>query len=125
MAVCMICSASVYIGTPTEEGGAKTTGVASSIVFLMFLFAFFYKPSWGGLLFAVTMSARVQNFSNAIVNQIFPLILNKIGFKSMYMFAGINVLLAGFVWLFIPETKGMALEDMDTLLEALAMLKKE
>ncbi|KAF3313410.1 hypothetical protein TWF173_005919 [Orbilia oligospora] len=138
MAVCMICSASVYIGTPTEEGGAKATGVASSIVFLMFLFAFFYKPSWGAAVWiwtseifsmnvraqAVAMSAQMQNVSNAIVNQIFPLILNKIGFKAMYMFAGINVLLAGFVWFFIPETKGMALEDMDTLFGGVSHAEK-
>ena len=73
---------------------------------------------------AVAMSAQMQNVSNAIVNQIFPLILNKIGFKAMYMFAGINVLLAGFVWFCIPETKGMALEDMDTLFGGVSHAEK-
>jgi len=31
------------------------------------------------------------------------------------MFAAINFLLAIFVWFFIPETKGVKLEDMDTI----------
>ncbi|KAK6526645.1 hypothetical protein TWF694_005226 [Orbilia ellipsospora] len=129
MAICMICSASVYVGTPDNADGSKTTGVASAIVFLMFLFAFFYKPSWGAAVWiwssevfsmnvrsqAVAMSAQMQGVGNAIVNQIFPLILAKIGFKAMYMFAGINLLLAAFVWFFLPETKGYALEEMDTL----------
>lgn len=30
------------------------------------------------------------------------------------MFAGINICLAAFVWFFIPETKGVLLEEMDT-----------
>ena len=31
------------------------------------------------------------------------------------MFAGINILLAIFVYFFIPETKGVMLEEMDNL----------
>lgn len=31
------------------------------------------------------------------------------------MFAGINFLLAGFVWFFVPETKKVSLEEMDAV----------
>ena len=31
------------------------------------------------------------------------------------MFAGINILLAAFVWFFIPETKQVPLEEIDAL----------
>ena len=31
------------------------------------------------------------------------------------MFAGINILLAAFVWFFVPETKKVALEEMDAM----------
>jgi hypothetical protein len=34
---------------------------------------------------------------------------------TFYFFAGINLLLAAFVWFFIPETKKVSLEEMDTL----------
>lgn len=34
---------------------------------------------------------------------------------AFYCFAGINFLLAVFVWLFIPETKQVSLEEIDTL----------
>lgn len=33
----------------------------------------------------------------------------------MYMFGAINVVLAAFVWFLIPETKGLELENMDTI----------
>ena len=73
---------------------------------------------------AVGMSSQMQNVSNAIVNQIFPLILNDIGFKAMYMFAGINLLLATFIYFFIPETKGVKLESMDTLFGSVNHIEK-
>lgn len=34
---------------------------------------------------------------------------------TFYFFAGINLLLAVFVWFFIPETKKVTLEEMDAL----------
>lgn len=47
MAICMLCVALVGIETPTLAGDTKSRPVAISLVFLLFLFAFFYKPSWG------------------------------------------------------------------------------
>lgn len=41
--------------------------------------------------------------------------MQKCGFYAFYMFAGINILLAIFVYFFIPETKGVMLEEMDNL----------
>jgi hypothetical protein len=41
--------------------------------------------------------------------------LQKCGFYAFYMFAGINILLAIFVYFFIPETKGVMLEEMDAM----------
>ena len=37
------------------------------------------------------------------------------GFYAFYFFAGINFLLAAFVYFFIPETKQVMLEEMDTM----------
>ena len=47
MAVCMLIVATVETQTPTDANGAKTHEVGIATVFLLFLFAFFYKPSWG------------------------------------------------------------------------------
>ncbi|KAK2752405.1 hypothetical protein FQN55_007445 [Onygenales sp. PD_40] len=129
MAICMLVAAAVVTETPDLGDGAKSRPVAISTVFLMFLFAFFFKPSWGATVWiwtgevfsmnvraqAVGMSAQAQNVANAVLQQVFPLFLAKKGFYAMYMFGAINVLLTFFVYFFIPETKGVALEDMDTI----------
>lgn len=64
---------------------------------------------------AIGMSSQVQNVANLICQQFFPTFLNHDGFYAFYMFAGINFLLVIFVWFCVPETKGIALEEIDTL----------
>lgn len=64
---------------------------------------------------AVGMASQTQNVANAIVQQFFPIFLDNEGFYAFYMFAGINFLLAVFVWFLIPETKMVPLEEIDTL----------
>jgi hypothetical protein len=47
MAVSMMIVSVVGLTTPNTAAGGKTQPVGISIVFLLFLFIFFYKPSWG------------------------------------------------------------------------------
>ncbi|CAG8069340.1 unnamed protein product [Penicillium nalgiovense] len=129
MGLCMIIVAAVETETPQLPNGAKTEPVGISIVFLMFLFIFFYKPSWGATVWiwtseifsmnvraqAVGMASQTQNIANAIVQQFFPIFLDNEGFYAFYMFAGINFLLAVFVWFLVPETKQVPLEEIDIL----------
>ncbi|KAF2145679.1 uncharacterized protein K452DRAFT_356082 [Aplosporella prunicola CBS 121167] len=129
MALCMVIVATVETQTPTYADDTKSHGVGISIVFLMFLFAFFYKPSWGATVWiwtsevfsmnvraqAVGMASQTQNVANAIVQQFFPTFLDNCGFYAFYMFAGINALLGVFVWFCIPETKKVSLEEIDVL----------
>jgi len=64
---------------------------------------------------AVGMASQTQNIANAIVQQFFPTFLNNCGFYAFYFFAGINILLAVFVYFCIPETRKVRLEEIDTL----------
>ncbi|KAL4873654.1 hypothetical protein BDV12DRAFT_159352 [Aspergillus spectabilis] len=128
MGICMIIVSAVETETPSPDG-TKTQPVGISIVFLLFLFIFFYKPSWGATVWiwtseifsmnvraqAVGMASQTQNVANAIVQQFFPTFLDNCGFYAFYMFAGINFLLAVFVYFFIPETKKVPLEEIDAL----------
>lgn len=125
----MLIVATVGSQTPTGADGAKSYPVGVAIVFLLFLFIFFYKPSWGAVTWiwsseifslnvraqGVGMAGQTQNIANAIVQQFFPLFLQDCGFYAFYMFAGINCLLVCYVIFLIPETKGVPLEEMDKL----------
>jgi hypothetical protein len=64
---------------------------------------------------AVGMCSQTQNVVNSIVQQFFPTFLDNCGFYAFYMFAGINALLAIFVWFCLPETKKVSMEEIDTL----------
>lgn len=87
------------------------------------------KPSWGATVWiwtsevfslnvraqAVGMASQTQNVANAIVQQFFPQFLTNCGFYAFYMFCGVNFLLAAFVYFFVPETRKVSLEEIDTL----------
>ncbi|KAF7527500.1 hypothetical protein G7054_g10472 [Neopestalotiopsis clavispora] len=128
MAVCMLVVPVVGLATPTVDG-VKTQSVGIGIVFLLFLFTFFYKPSWGATTWiwtaeifsvnvraqAVGMCSQMQNVANTIFSQFFPTFLTNTGLKCLFFFMAMNVVLAAFVYFFIPETKGIALEEVDVL----------
>ncbi|KFY51094.1 hypothetical protein V496_08955 [Pseudogymnoascus sp. VKM F-4515 (FW-2607)] len=136
MAVCMLAVA--LVGTQTDtiyymaKGVSKPTKeqpVGIAITFLLFLFIFFYKPSWGATTWiwtaevfsmnvraqAVGMASQTQNVANSIFQQFFPVFLQNCGFSTFYFFFAINVVLAVFVHFMIPETRRVSLEEMDTL----------
>ncbi|RAL63281.1 hypothetical protein DID88_004357 [Monilinia fructigena] len=119
MALCMIAFASVGVATPNSyymSGTTKTLTkdqpVGIALTFLLFLFIFFYKPTWGATTWIWTsevfsMNVRAQAF--------FPVFLAKCSFKTFYFFSGINCLLVLFVLFIVPETRNVMLEEMDVL----------
>ncbi|KXJ96228.1 general substrate transporter [Microdochium bolleyi] len=132
MALCMLLVPVVALATPDTATGGKEQPVAIAIVFLLFLFIFFYKPSWGACTWiwtaevfssnvrsqAVGMASQCQNVANTVFQQFFPTFLAKTGLRCLFFFFGINIVLAAYVWFFIPETKGVSLEHMDQLFGA-------
>ncbi|KAJ3523405.1 hypothetical protein NM208_g12463 [Fusarium decemcellulare] len=128
MAVCMLIVPVIGLATPTPNG-TKSESTAIGIVVMLYLFIFFYKPSWGAGVWmwtsevfsanvrtqAVGMASQCQNVANTIFQQFFPTFLAKVGLKCLFFFMGINVLLCFFVYFFVPETKGIALENMDVI----------
>lgn len=132
MAAALLCVASVGVGIKPGPDGHKPYGEGVAIAFLFFVFALFYKPSWGATVWiytgevfsqnvrahAVAMASQWQHVCSAIVSQFFPLFLQNCGFYTFFFFAGVNALLCLFTIFFIPESKGVPLEEMDTLFGA-------
>ncbi|KPM43850.1 hypothetical protein AK830_g2654 [Neonectria ditissima] len=128
MSVCMLIVPVIGMTTPDVDG-VKSQPAAIGIVIMLFVFIFFYKPSWGAVVWmwtsevfsanvrsqAVGMASQCQNVANVIFQQFFPIFLNNTGLKCLFFFMAINIVLAVFVFFFIPETKGVALEHMDVI----------
>ena len=84
--MCMLIVPLIGLETPNPPGGGKTEPVGIAIVFMLFLFIFFYKPSWGATTWiwtseifsmnvrsqAVGMCSQTQNVAQVIFNQFFP-----------------------------------------------------
>ncbi|KAI1458044.1 general substrate transporter [Annulohypoxylon moriforme] len=133
MGVCMLIVPVIGMMTPDVIGvkgtATKTEPVGIAIVFLLFLFIFFYKPSWGATTWiwtsevfsmnvraqAVGMCSQMQNVANTIFQQFFPIFLANEGLKCLFFFMATNFVLAVFVWFCIPETMKVPLEEIDTL----------
>ncbi len=129
MALSMLIVSLVGLLTPTGADGTKSQPAGIAIVFGLFLFIFFYKPSWGATTWiwtsevfsmnvraqAVGMCSQMQNVANTIFQQFFPIFLQKTGLKCLFFFMAMNVVLAAYVYFFIPETRQIPLEEMDEL----------
>ncbi|KUI63106.1 putative quinate permease [Cytospora mali] len=127
MSLCTLLVAVVGLTTPGTTSKSEPVGI--SIVFLLFFFIFFYKPSWGATVWiwtseifsmnvraqAVGMCSQTQNVAQAIFNQFFPIFLARQGLKCMFFFMTVNICLAAFVWWVVPETKKVPLEEIDVL----------
>lgn len=127
-AIFLTIAATVMITVPQTDGHpSKAVGVG--VVLVMFLFTASYKPSWGATTWiytsemfpmnvraiGVAVCSNTQNVAGAILGQAFPAMFANMGFKAFYVWVGCNVLLVTFVFFFCPETKNLALEDIDEI----------
>lgn len=64
---------------------------------------------------AVGMCSQMQNVANTIFQQFFPKFLANTGLKCLFFFMAMNIVLAAFVYFFVPETKQVPLEEIDVL----------
>jgi len=133
MAICMLIVPLIGQYTPNVKGtgtsATKSHPVGIAITAMLFLFIFFYKPSWGATTWiwtseifsmnvrsqAVGMCSQMQNVAQCIFNQFFPTFYANKGLDSFYFFMTTNLCLIIFVIFLIPETKGQALEEIDVL----------
>ncbi|KAG2182763.1 hypothetical protein INT44_005743 [Umbelopsis vinacea] len=132
-ATMLIIAATVMLTVPQPDGH-PSTAVGAGVVLVMFLFTASYKPTWGATVWiytsemfpmnvravAVAVCSNTQNVAGAILAQAFPPMFASMGFKAFYVWVGCNVVLVTFVYFMCPETKGLALEDIDVIFGATA-----
>ncbi|PKY03531.1 MFS quinate transporter [Aspergillus campestris IBT 28561] len=139
MAVCMTCTAFLvqgmpppappagYTGAETASKGVSPTGIAT--VLLIYLAIIIYNLSWGPLpwpcsaeLFStrlrepgVAVSVAAQWLSNFVWSFSTPYVLAGIGWATFLLFGVLDAVFSGFVWVFLPETAGLSLEEIEGL----------
>jgi hypothetical protein len=69
MAMCMLIVPLIGLETPTLKVGTKTEPIGIAIVFMLFLFIFFYKPSWGATTWIWTAEIFSMNVRSQAVGK--------------------------------------------------------
>lgn len=112
---------STSTGTPTPPAIAS--------VLMIYLEAFTYNLSWGPLAWlylgeifpnrvreiGIALGCASQWLWNFVMSQITPHALDNIGWRTFLMFAIFNAAIAVYSWVFLKETKGRSLEEMEVL----------
>ncbi|KAI1874706.1 hypothetical protein JX265_004914 [Neoarthrinium moseri] len=112
---------------PVSGKGFTSTGAAA--VTMVYLEAMTYNISWGpvswlymGEIFptrlreaGIAVGTATQWLFNFVFSQVTPYAINNIGWRTFLMFCIFNWSLVVYTWLFIKETKGKSLEEMEAL----------
>lgn len=112
------------IETPPPRNAAANGAVA-----MIYIYAFFYAFSWNGIPWIFTsevlptraramgmaIGTCTQWLSQFIVVYSLPHMIEGISYGTFFFFAACTVCAFAFAYFFIPETKGIPIEDMDLL----------
>lgn len=117
-------SVCLFVGLSKEN-----TAFAWAAVFSVYVFILFFSSTWGPIVWVyqseifplrirakATGIATFANWSwNAVVAKFSPVLFERIDFYTYAIFGGFGILMGIFSLIFVPETMGKRLEDMDEL----------
>ncbi|KAI8147437.1 general substrate transporter [Fennellomyces sp. T-0311] len=110
------------------DGAEAVVGAKSyAAMVMLFIFAIGYEISWGPLMFvicaeifptrirAICMSLTMAIYwaMNAVIAKVTPLMITQLTYGTYFFFGSTVLLMTLFTWLFVPETRGRSLEDME------------
>ncbi|KAI9491191.1 general substrate transporter [Zychaea mexicana] len=119
-----------------EQAVAAAAGITSSVsgkgyaaMVMLFLFAIGYEISWGPLMYvicaeifptrirAICMSITMAIYlaMNAVIAKVTPLMITQLTYGTYFFFGSTVLAMTMFTWLYVPETRGRSLEDMEPI----------
>lgn len=121
----LIVAVLTVVFPPNPAAGLTPPAIAS--LTMIYLEAMSYNISWGpvpwvymGEIFpmriresGIAIGTSTQWLFNFVFSQVTPHAVKNLGWKTFVMFCVFNWALVVYVWLFIKETKGKSLEDME------------
>ncbi|RHZ55080.1 hypothetical protein CDV55_101630 [Aspergillus turcosus] len=139
MSICMLATAAVLKSypAPSDPNNPTITPAAITTILLIYLDITFYNLSWGPLPWpcvseifptrirepGVAVGVGAQWTFNFVWSFATPYLLAKIKWATFLLFGGLDLLIVGFVWGFVLETRGMTLEEINVLFEGYSPLE--
>ncbi|KAB5572655.1 MFS quinate transporter QutD [Coniochaeta sp. 2T2.1] len=113
-------------GPPQTSGQHEITGGGIAACAFIYIYVIGFVGSYAGVPWILSseavpinvraissaLSGATQWLFNLVVTKATPYLISDIGFGTFFFFAGWVVLGAVYVWLFVPETRGVPLEHM-------------
>ncbi|KAI9041945.1 sugar porter family MFS transporter [Aspergillus affinis] len=130
--VCLwIVGAYIKIAKPGESDNQQMDGGGIMAMFFFYLWTVFYTPSWNGTPWVINsemFDPNVRSLAQAcaagsnwlwnfLISRFTPQMFAKMEYGVYFFFASLMILSIIFVYMLIPETKGIPLESMDALFE--------
>ncbi|KAF7556482.1 hypothetical protein G7046_g6295 [Stylonectria norvegica] len=127
MATCHIIIAVIFAKNADNWENQKAAGWAA--VAMVWLFVIHFGYSWGPCAwiliaeiwplssrpYGVALGASSNWMNNFIVGQVTPDMLQGITYGTYILFGLLTYMGAAFIWIFVPETKRLTLEEMDII----------
>ncbi|KAF2661463.1 quinate permease [Lophiostoma macrostomum CBS 122681] len=132
MSVMMFIIGAVLATHPPDTKSPNVSSASIAMVVMIYLYVIGYSASWGPVpwvylseifptrlrAYGVGMGAATQWLFNFVITKITPEAVNHIGWRTFLMFGIFCIAMCVFAFLFIKETKGRTLEEMDVLFGA-------
>ncbi|TKA81505.1 hypothetical protein B0A49_00557 [Cryomyces minteri] len=126
MSITFIINAALITSFPasSSNNGAHWAFIVMTLVFNGVFFLTSGPLSWAIPAELFGTALRIKGVSwgamtsfafNTMIGQVTPIAINAIGWRFYIIFVVCNITSAIFFWAFLPETKGLNLEDMDDL----------
>ncbi|KAF1830945.1 general substrate transporter [Decorospora gaudefroyi] len=137
MAACHFIIAGIVASFQDNWEAHKSAGWAA--VVMVWLFVVFFGYSWGPCAwiviseiwplsnrpYGIALGASSNWMNNFIVGQVTPDMLENLRYGTYIFFGIFTALGALFIFIFFPETKGLSLEEMDTLFGSVGTAQRE
>ncbi|KAL2913956.1 hypothetical protein HK105_206547 [Polyrhizophydium stewartii] len=131
VAHCLIC---LFVGLSSQVAALSWLAIVS-----VFIFVIGFASSWGPIvwtyqseIFPMRVRSKGTGVStmsnwvwNAVIAKITPKIIARINFYNYLVFAAACFIMSAFTYVFVPETMGKSLEEMDEIFGAPSRTRKD
>lgn len=129
MSAMMFIIGAVLATHPPDPSASGVSQASMAMVALIYLYVIGYSASWGPTpwvlvseifptrlrAYGVGLAAATQWLFNFVITKVTPSAINSIGWRTFLMFAIFCLAMSIFVWVFVPETKKLTLEEIDVV----------